>query len=300
VDAPEEAGAVVPREAGARDEPAESPGGLTSDGLAPLLSEEEKTLLEQAEQLSECLDYVLHREAGSSDLVFDNGGLKRDCDTDGNRLPSREIVDPVTGKKRGMRFDDFVDHPSSKLAALRREQVLALRLYTTIAFKSINGPLRDQSRETEGRAHPLPVTVTQIVKGVLQLRKIEASEATAHDSVDLYRGLAGRSILPQFFAKGGTELAPMSTTCNLKVALQYASSEHAVILRLKTRGFMGRGVDISFLSCFPAESEVLFPPLTYLGPVREKDEHGVEHPKPPLVVRVGTATFTIVDVQPQK
>ncbi|KAJ1490359.1 hypothetical protein T484DRAFT_1935230, partial [Baffinella frigidus] len=94
-------------EVGARDEPAESPGGLTSDGLAPLLSEEEKTLLEQAEQLSECLDYVLHREAGSSDLVFDNGGLKRDCDTDGNRLPSREIVDPVTGKKRGMRFDDF-------------------------------------------------------------------------------------------------------------------------------------------------------------------------------------------------
>jgi hypothetical protein len=285
---------------GARDEPAESPGVLPSDGLDPVLSEEEKTLLEHAEQLSECLDYVLHQEAGSSDLVFDNGGLKRDCGTDGNLLPSREIVDPVTGQKRGMRFNDFVDHPSSKLAALRREQVLALRLYTTIAFKSINTPLRDLSREAEGRAHPLPVTVTQIVKAVLQLRKIEASEATAHDSVDLYRGLAERSILPEFFAKGGTELAPMSTTRNLKVALQYASSEHAVILRLKTKGFMGRGVDISFLSCFPAESEVLFPPLTYLGPVREKDEHGVEHPKPPLVVRVGAASFTIVDVQPQK
>ena len=45
---------------------------------------------------------------------------------------------------------------------------------------------------------------------------------------------------------------------------------------------------------------MLFPPLTYLGLVRVKDENGVEQPKPPLVVRVGAATFTIVDVQPQK
>jgi hypothetical protein len=283
-----------------RDEPAGSPARPNSDGLDPVLSEEEKTLLTQAGQLSECLDYVLHQEAGSSDLVFDNGGLKRDCDKDGSLLPSREIVDPVTGQKRGMRFDDFVNHPTARLVGLRREQVLALRLYTTIAFKSINIPLRDQSRETEGRAHPLPVTVMQIEKAVMQLRKVEGNETTAHDSVDLYRGIAGRSIPPEFLAKGGTELAPMSTTRSLKVALQYAASDHAVILRLRTRGFMGRGADIAFLSCFPAESEVLFPPLTYLGPVREKDENGVEHPKPPLVVRVGASTFTVVDVQPQK
>jgi len=285
---------------GARDGPAGSPAIPHGGGLDPVLSEEEKSLLAEAEQLSECIDYVLHQEAGSSDLVFDNGGLKRDCDKDGNLLPSREMVDPVTGQKRGMRFDDFVDHPSARLTALRREQVLALRLYTTIAFKSINIPLRDQSRESEGRAHPLPVTVTHIVKAVLQLRKVEGNEATAHSSVDLYRGLAGRIIPPEFLAQGGTELAPMSTTCSLKVALQHAASEHAVILRVRTRGFMDRGADIAFLSCFPAESEVLFPPLTYLGPVREKDENGVEQPKPPLVVRVGAATFTIVDVQPQK
>ena len=285
---------------GARDEPALIPLIPHGDGLDPVLREEEKTLLAQADLLSECLDYVLHQEAGSSDRIFENGGLRRDCDEDGNLLPSREIVDPVTGQKRGMRFDDFVNHPSARLASLRRGQVLALRLYTTIAFKSINIPLRDQSREAEGRAHPLPVTVTHIVKAVMQLRRVEGQEASAHDSVDLYRGLAGRSIPPEFLAKGGTELAPMSTTCNLKVALQYAASENAVILRLRTRGFLGRGADIAFLSCFPAESEVLFPPLTYLCPVREPDENGVEQPKPPLVISIGPATFTIVDVQPQK
>ena len=50
----------------------------------------------------------------------------------------------------------------------------------------------------------------------------------------------------------------------------------------------------------PKESEVLFPPLTFLGPMCKKDENGVKQPKPPLVARVGAATFTIVDVQPQK
>ena len=92
----------------------------------------------------------------------------------------------------------------------------------------------------------------------------------------------------------------MSTTRSLKVALQFAASEHAVILRLRTSGLKCKGADIAFLSCFPAELEVLFPPLTYLGPMREKDADGVERPKPPLVVRVGAATFTIVDVQPEK
>ena len=152
----------------------------------------------------------------------------------------------------------------------------------------------------EMRAHPLPVTVAHIEKGVQQLRKIEANTETALDAVDLYRGLAGKSISDEFLAKGGTELAPMSTTRDLKVAVQYSASGHAVILRLRTQGFMDRGADISFLSAFPGEAEVLFPPLTYLGPVREKDENGLEQNKPPQVIKVGDAVFTIVDVQPKK
>ena len=45
-------------------------------------AEREKTLLRQAKQLAECLEYVLYQEAGSSDVVFENGHLKRDCDQD--------------------------------------------------------------------------------------------------------------------------------------------------------------------------------------------------------------------------
>ena len=30
---------------------------------------------------------------------------------------------------------------------------------------------------------------------------------------------------------------------------------------------MDRGADLTYLSCFPAEAEYLYPPLTYLQPV---------------------------------
>ena len=64
----------------------------------------------------------------------------------------------------------------------------------------------------------------------------------------------------------------MSTTTQLKVALQYAEAQHSLLLKLKTDSFMGRGVSIQFLSCFPGEAEVLFPPLTYLKPTGKREE----------------------------
>jgi len=85
------------------------------------LDAEQRALLKQAEQLEECLNYVLYEEAGASAVVFDNGGLRRDCDKEGNLLPERTTEDG-----RGMRFEDFVNHKSAKTAGLRREQVLPL------------------------------------------------------------------------------------------------------------------------------------------------------------------------------
>ena len=38
------------------------------------------------------------------------------------------------------------------------------------------------------------------------------------------------------------------------------------ILKVRSSGFHDRGADISWLSAFPGEKEVLFPPLTYLKP----------------------------------
>ena len=85
----------------------------------------------------------------------------------------------------------------------------------------------------------------------------------------------------------------MSTTTKLDVALKYGTSESSVLLKLKTTSFMQRGADISFVSCFPAEAECLFPPLTYLEPVSGKPEKVV------VAGEAGAeATYFVVEVIP--
>jgi hypothetical protein len=64
-------------------------------------------LLREGSAEQECLNYVLHEEAGSNEKRF-QGGLKRDCDKAGRLHPKRMFRDPVSRKKRGMCFEDFV------------------------------------------------------------------------------------------------------------------------------------------------------------------------------------------------
>ena len=91
-----------------------------------------------------------------------------------------------------------------------------------------------------------------------------------------------------FMTQGGTELAPMSTTSDLSVAMKYSASGKAVLLRLITESFYERGPDISFLSAFPGETEFLFPPLTYLQPTGDVE-----------MVALGGFTYEVVDVRPR-
>ena len=51
---------------------------------------------------------------------------------------------------------------------------------------------------------------------------------------------------------------------------------------------MDRGADLQYLSAFPAEAEVLFPPLTFLRPT------GVTTHK-----TFGLASFTVIEVEPR-
>ena len=80
----------------------------------------------------------------------------------------------------------------------------------------------------------------------------------------------------------------MSTTTSLKTAVEYSASESSVLLRLATSSFMARGADISFLSAFEAEREVLFPPLTYL---RVGEQHEIQ-------IKESGVSFTVIDVTP--
>ena len=85
----------------------------------------------------------------------------------------------------------------------------------------------------------------------------------------------------------------MSTTTSLDVALKYGTSDSSILLRLKTTSFMQRGADLAWISAFPAEAEILFPPLTYLEPTSGKPEKVV------VTDEAGAqATYYVVEVTP--
>jgi hypothetical protein len=248
-------------------------------GIEAIVSEFER---HGSESDRECVDYVLRRRAGSSDIVYSNGHLKRDCDPSGRIFSSR-----LTPDGQGMAFQDFVSHERSRIAQLQEAHVLALRLYTTAAYRSLNSPLRD-TRADRG-PHPFPMTINYLREGICQLRAASAQLDTngGTDVLDLWRGLKDLHAGDEFQRSGGTELAPMSTTTDLKVAIAYSISRSSLLLKLRTTSFMGRGANLSYLSAFPGEAEILFPPLTYLRPTGRKLEvtcHGVK--------------FTVLEVEP--
>lgn len=81
-------------------------------------------------------------------------------------------------------------------------------------------------------------------------------------------------------------MACMSTTSSRKVAEDFAWSKCPLLFKFVSKSFMSHGADIGFLSVYPNEKEVLFPPLTYLRPVRITQE------------TIGTTVYTVVEVEP--
>ena len=159
---------------------------------------------------------------------------------------------------------DFVAHKNVIASNLNEAHVVALRLYSTAAFKSLNTPLRRLGEDAE--PHKMPVTVALIDDAVKKLRSVDASQGLG--KMDLFRGMSNVKVSKEPYEKGGAELAPMSTTPNLGVAIEYASGgEHAVISvaahHIAHESWRRHLVPLRSLS----EEEILFPPLTYLRPL---------------------------------
>ena len=289
----------------------------------------------------ECLDYTLRQVAGSSDVIFQHGWTR-----------------DMTPSHRGKRLSDFMADPRSRGAGLLEAHVVAQRLYTTAAFRSINSPLRRLATHPLTNEvilppklvepHPMPCTVSFLydalkrMRAVAELANSEASmrrvanaqrssaedaerPSIAADADDtkqeerrafevlarllgrmqrscisrrrrkpeprpgrvLWRGIKGVEAPERFVSRGGTELAPMSTTSDLRVAVRYARGvSKSLIFMLRVDNFMQEGADLAFLSAFPQEREFLYPPLTFLAPLKT---HHLRHD--------GTQ-YTILEVVP--
>lgn len=207
-----------------------------------------------------CLQYILSGRTGDLERRWANG-----------------VMD--TGRPIGLALADFAAHANSVVAGLSHAHVAALRLYTSNAFRSINNPLRNRDK---AKPYPFPVTLLLITDGIRKLRAVGASSADANKPLDLWRGMRNMELEGDFVGEGGTEVAPMSTTTDLRVAVSYSvgfdpsSATRALLFKLRAESFMDRGADLSYLSCFPGEAEMAFPPLTFLAPSGRQEVFLVE------------------------
>mmetsp|Transcript_34047 Transcript_34047/g.79752 ORF Transcript_34047/g.79752 Transcript_34047/m.79752 type:complete len:920 (-) Transcript_34047:91-2850(-) len=198
---------------------------------------------------------------------------------------------------------DFCQHPESIRAKLKKGEVLALRLYTSSSFRQINEPLRAiVSEQTAIRQNPdklpamarvntlikmqqepqgkpllralLPAT-TYMLSTALKKLRVQHMGATNFKSTELWRGMKNLESTALFIQNGGAEGAPMSTTPDLRVVANYSKSETPLLLKIKIDSPMDHGADISWLSLFPDERECLYPPLTFLKPIRQQPIRGL-------------------------
>ena len=215
--------------------------------------------------ISEDLDYVLHR-ASSVKKCFN--GVRDDG-------------------RPGMTFQDFMKADEAMEAKLTEGEVAGLRFYTSHSFGCINEPLRHSDRLDP---HPLPAIATNIQNGLKKLRSLGAEEKGAMETVMLWRGFRDTQSTDIFMEAGGTELAPMSTTTDVGVAVAYAvrnsQTGRSLLFRIVTENNLQRGADLRWLSMFPGEAETLYPPLTYLQPTGRRQ-----------VVKVDAVELTVVEVK---
>jgi hypothetical protein len=137
---------------------------------------------------------------------------------------------------------------------------------------------------------PLPVTTFHLNEAIKKLRTLHALSAQKNERVVLWLGMKNAALEDAFMEEGGVELGAMSTTLDLGIALNYsATGNTAVLLCIISQNFMSRGSELSWLSAFAHEEEMLYQPTTYLLPLTKK----------PAVFNIGSATFKVVDVEAQ-
>jgi hypothetical protein len=161
-------------------------------------------------------------------------------------------------------LDQLLQHQDARVAGLLRHHVLALRLYTTESHRCINPPMR---LDPPTKPHPFAATTYFINEGIRRLQTVHAQKGNVLQERIFWRGVADQGLDENFFQQGGTEFACSSTSLEKGVAFGFAGAECPLLLKFKTNGILNLGADVSFLSVYPTECEMLYPPLTYLKPL---------------------------------
>jgi hypothetical protein len=198
-------------------------------------------------------------------LIDAMSAIRAECEAVGLEEDKQNLQHILAGTQNGgweatKSIDELLAHSSSKLAHLEKHHVVALRMYTSSSFKTINDSLRKRVKP-----HPLPATTYFISEALKLLNAVSANQPDANMSKHLWRGMKNLKLSFEFLMQGGTELACLSTSESEDIAFKtFADSECPLLFRIVSKDFNTHGASIDFLSVYPSEKEILYPPLTFM------------------------------------
>jgi WD40 repeat protein len=180
--------------------------------------------------------------------------------------------------RRFVPISDLLLKRASHDAGLRREEVIAIVLYTGPMFQVYNTILRQYPPEDfkiyQDGDNLFTTTIFVLVSAIQKLCRL----TRITEGMLLYRGLGGKADLPDIFFQpdqqgctGYAEWGFLSTTCDRNVALDYSGKRQrlakAMIMVIETSS-IDRGADISEFSQYPGEQEYLFLPCSFIQRAR--------------------------------
>ena len=254
---------------------------LAAKGLDTLLGVDPKTYMHVKDKVK-----VMLKEFAKSGTDEDNANIKHLMNGTYKNPPNADgsplTPDEVSGQSKTI--DELMQCSDVQDAGLEWYHVLALRLYTTSSYRSINDPMRQTPPVLP---HPFAATLFYISDALSKLREVQGKDpAVRNTTLVFWRGMRDLQVAEEFIRTGGTEMACMSTTSAQSVAEDFASSKSPLLFKFVSKSFMSHGADISFLSVYPGEKEAAFPPLTYLRPIKVSEE------------TINGTVYKVVEVEP--
>ena len=181
--------------------------------------------------------------------------------------------------RRVTKLEEVMKWPPVKASSLKGAEVISVRLYTGPMYMLYNAVLRKFPKQVfeslQGNCYE--TTIFCIISAVAKLSKTTAIPPNRR----VFRGLGGMILPEEFWSlhdggfRGGIEWGLMSTTTNRKVAMQYSGvdKQRGTVFEI-TVGRVDIGADLKWVSQYPGEAEILFPPLTFLEVVGEPRVEG--------------------------
>jgi len=154
-------------------------------------------------------------------------------------------------KKAGGTISFYLSHKKAKSAGLTEVETIGLRLYSGPGFINYNQVLRKLVEKK------YITTIHAIVSGIIKL----ASIMKLPFDRNVWRGLSDIELPEEFWnedeygARGGVEFGIMSTTTNMKVAVQYSShGGRPTVFKIEI-GQVDRGAELNWISVRNVKSQ---------------------------------------------